>query len=273
MNSLFEYGDYKKFLTDVESRRKISERGFRSRISELLGCQNAYVSQVLNTNTHFSLEHALKISNFLKHNPSESKYFLTLVEIARAGTQELKDFFKEDLERMRSQALNLKERVPKAKNLDQEIQNIYYSSWHYPAVQILLTIPQFRNLKKIAEGLRITEEATKKILSFLLEAGLAIEQNGAFFSGLANIHLNNDSPHIRQHLTNWRIAAVSSLQTQTQQDLHYSTVSSLSAGAAQEVQLKLGRLIQDYVELVVPSRPEHLFNLNIDFYSVLRDQK
>ncbi len=42
MKNVFEFNDYKLYLVAVEESRKTYERGFRSKLAKVLGCQSGY---------------------------------------------------------------------------------------------------------------------------------------------------------------------------------------------------------------------------------------
>src|SRR4051812_19263358 len=107
MKSVFDFNNYKAFLQHLEDHRSAVRRGFRSRLAEALACQNAYISQVLNGSANFSPEQGLKIANFLGINAGETRFFLVLIEHARAGTRELRDFYQRDLDEMRDRFLDV----------------------------------------------------------------------------------------------------------------------------------------------------------------------
>ena len=67
-----------------------------------------------------------------------------------------------------------------------------------------------------------------------------------------------------------RIAAIQSLHQMENRDLHYSTISSLSKKDALRLRALLMKTIQDYVKIVQPSKEEAIYNLNIDFYELLK---
>lgn len=270
MVKVFEYTDYKLFLASIEEERASFQRGFRSRLAEVLGCQNAYISQILNTHANFSLEQAIKIAEFLQLNEFETRYFMLIVELARAGTSALKEYFSKDVEVLRAKHLSIKERVPNAKNLTLENQSQYYSSWLYPTVHMLITIPNYRTIPMIAAALRIEDQIVNEVVLFLISSGLVVEIKGQLMPGPTQIHLGKDSPHIRQHHSNWRIAAIQSLTSKSDSSVHYSTVSSLSYDDAEKLKSRLVRVIQEYVEVIQSSKEETLYNFNLDFYGLLK---
>lgn len=266
--SIYEFEDYKPYLKHIEQIRSHIQRGFRSRLAEEVGCQNAFVSQVLNTGAHFSLEQALKISKFLRLAEEETKYFLWIVEHARAATRELKAHFKNLLNESREKNLNISTRVRAEVALTSEDQSTYYSQWYFSAIHVLVTIPKFQNLQMIGEALGLSKVVVEKAVLFLVSCGLVIEKNGKLLPGPAQLHLEKNSPNIPKHHSNWRLEAIRSLQDQKSGDVHYSTVSSLSVEDMQTLQAKFVQDIQDYVEKVKHSREETLCCFNLDFFKL-----
>lgn len=270
MISVFDFKDYKLFLKAIESERAPVQRGFRSRLSEILNCQNAYISQILNTHSHFSLEQGFKISEFLKLSSPETKYFLLLIERARAGTKELAQYFLKDIESMRETHLNIKERVPEAKALSLEDRTTYYSNSIYSTIHIITTIPEFRTAESIATALKTPVGEVKEVILFLLSCGLLEEKKGQLIPGTTQIHLSQDSAHIRQHHTNWRLTSINHLSAKHDGSVRYSTVSSLSLDDAEKLKTRLVEVIQEYVKTVSPSKEETLYNFNLDFYKLIK---
>jgi len=96
--------------------------------------RSADVSQVLNDRYHFSLEQAEAATQFLGLSQDESRCFILLVEIQRAGTPSLKQYFLKQLAELRELHLMIKERIGVSSALTEHHQTIYYSFWHYAAV-------------------------------------------------------------------------------------------------------------------------------------------
>lgn len=270
MKSVFDFSDYKRYLGHIEEARKSYERGFRSKLAEFIRCKSGYISHVLNGHAHFSLEQTLRIAKFLNLTTSEQKYLLLLVEFARAGTEELKEHFELELKNMRETHLNIKERVGDSRTLSDKNQSIYYSSWHYIAIHVLVSLGGYDDAKTISDALKIPEELVGKILLFLIQNDIVIESKGKLKSGLTQVHLDRESPLIRQHHTNWRIAAIQSLMNDAKTDIHYSTVSTLSRTDAEKLRGEMVLLIEKYVATVAPSKEETIVGFNLDFYSLIK---
>jgi len=268
---VFSFLDYKAYLRHTEEIRKNFERGFRTKLAATIDCHSGFVSNVLNGSAHFSPEQITAIAKFLGLKAAEQKYLYTLLQFARAGTSELKSFIKNELETLQEEQLNIKRRVGNYKSLSESDQAIYYSSWHYTAIHLITMIPSYRTAPSIAAALQLPEAMTKKALFFLVQTGLLAEKkNGEFETGQVAIHLDRESPHIRQHHTNWRVAAIRSLADDQPTDLHYSTISTIAKSDADKLRAEMILMIENYVETVRPSKEEEMIAFNLDFYSLTK---
>lgn len=270
MKTIFDFENYKEYLTFFEVSRKNFEKGFRSRLADHIGCQSGYISHILNGNAQLSLEQTMKAAGFLNLDKRERKYFLLLVEYARAGTPDLKSHFKDELTRSREEFLNIKTRVGGSRELSEKEQSLYYSHWKYVAIHVLASLPEYNDVKSISFALGISEQSVSKILLFLIQTGIVKEEKGKLKSGLTKVHLNRESSLIRQHHTNWRIAAIQSLSDEIKSDIHYSTVSTLSFKDAEVLRSKMVKLIEDYVETIGPSHEEVMYCFNLDFFNLIK---
>lgn len=262
--TIFEYSDYKTFIRDLGEARP---RGFRKALAEAIPCQTAYVSQVLNGPAHFNWEQAEAAARYLELSKAELRYFLLLVEHNRAGTPSLKRVLDEQLQEMREHHLLLRERIGIAATLSAENQTRYYSSWHYAAVHMGVTIPTLRSRAAISKALRITPDALAPILDFLSSVGLITKQAEKYYPGTTLIHLGKDSPAIYQHHTNWRIQALVMMHADvTQRNVHYSTVVTMSAKDAQKIRELFTQAISNASVIIKASPEEQVFGINLDLF-------
>ncbi|MCM2277301.1 MAG: TIGR02147 family protein [Oligoflexia bacterium] len=267
--TIFDFTDYKSYLKHFEASNAQLQKGFRSRMAEQIGCQSAFVSQVLNGKANLSLEQALKLRPFLKLNSTERDYFLWMIEFGRAGTDELKTHFLSLMTELRERHLKILNRVTPERILTQEAQNTYYSQWYYAAIHILCTIPEFGTIESIARALRLTPATVRDAAVFLVKLGLLKETKGKLRPGSTQLHLDRSSLNIARHHTHWRLKAIQSLEAQKATDTHYSTVSSLSVADAEVLRGRLVALIEEYAKTVKPSREETLYCFNLDFFSLI----
>lgn len=264
---LFDYLDYKHYINDRIKQSPSKGRGIKLKMAEHLHCQSAFISQVLNGLPHFSLEQAVKLNKFFGHTHDESKFFILLLQISRAGTVELKDFFRRDVKEILAKRSDLKNRIDIKKSLRPMDQQVYYSSWHYAAVHMLLAIKEFQYPESIADRLHLERGKVIEILNFLVQTGLAKKVENNFEIGVTRIHLDNDSPQIQRHHTNWRMQAINSIDKNLKSDLHFSTVVSMNPTDLPALKEILIKAIEDSRKIIRDSKEEQLVCLCIDLFS------
>lgn len=269
MKSIYSFISYKIYLKAVEAARITVQRGFRTRMSEAIGCQNAFISQVLNGDAHLSLEQAIECARFLELDSNEEKFFLLLVQLARAGSKSLKEHFEAEVIRLREESLNIEKKVSVNLSLSEAAKTQYYSKWYYAAIHVLVSIDGFQTIDKISQALKLSRARVQNALLFLLESNLVEENNGIFKQGNAQLHLSKNAPQVFSHHQNWRLRAIEHLHSESyEQDVHYSTVSSLSHSDAAELRRRLLQTIEDYVQIVRPSKEETAYAFTLDFFKL-----
>jgi len=268
----FEFKDYKLYLKEVERRRPLKGRGFRADLARAAGCQTAYVSQVLNGRANFSLEQAHSVSKLLLHDREEDRFFILLVEYGRAGTQGLRAHFLEQMEELVQRQLNLKDRFKIKEVLSLEDQTTYYSEWAYAAIHIAVTISKLSTALALAEFFQLPLHKVEKILHFLLSTRLISQPRPHEFQiGTGRIHLGKDSPLISKHHANWRLQAMNSFERESERDLHFTSVVSVSQEDALQIKARFVKEIDAYNAIVKDSKEDTMYCLSLDFFSLRRD--
>lgn len=267
---LYDFSNYKPYL-EYRVGFKNQRRGLKSELAVFLRCQPTYISQVLHGKAHFSLEQADLLNQFFGHSKEEAQYFLLLVQKDRAGTSSLQHHFEEQLEAILKKRMNLTERLGKKAELPKEDQSQYYSSWHFAAIHIALTIPDLQTNKALSEYFRLPIKKVNAVLEFLVKTGLAKSTgDGQFQAGATMIRLGNDSPNILKHHNNWRQMAVDSLDREELGDLHYSSVVSLSRRDALKIKDRILDWLKKDLEIIKESKEENLYSYCIDFFHLKR---
>ena len=269
--SLFDFQHYKEYLLHWISAQP-SGGGERSRLAEALKCQLAYVSQVLSGNAHFSLEQAEVLNILFDHTEDEAEYFLLLVQSDRAGSVALRTRLAKKIKKIADERLILRNRLQFEKVLKNEDQMTYYSAWYYAAIHVALAIPGLETKEALSKVFHLSPSKISKVLEFLITRGLVKEKNGIFSPGDIRMHLSNDSPMISKHHTNWRMKAIQSLEEEGANELHYSSVITISETDTQLVRETLIKAIERVREVVRPSKDELLYCYSVDLFSVLNER-
>ena len=267
--NIFEYDSYKKYLTDFIKSRPSKGHGFRTEIANAMNCRAAFVSQVLNSEAHFSLEQAEAVNSLLGHTMEESDYFLLIVQFERAGSHGLKIRLKKQIDRSIEKRQVLKERVDIKQTLTIQDQATYYSHWYYATIHMLVTIEKFQTKESIADYTRLPLEKVSTVLEFFIHTGLVKFENGKYKPGLSRLFLGADSPLIAKHHTNWRLQALQSLDRDLNSDLHFSGIVSLASQDISKTKEELIRGLESARTIVRESpREEEIYCIGIDFFKV-----
>ena len=266
MKSLYHYNFYKDYMEDVFPP-KGKGRGGRAQLARFLGCQTGFVSQVINHDSHFSLEHAYNVSRFLGHSEEEARYFVLLVQKDRAGSRELENFFWEQVKKTQTEHLEPSKKVKTSTEPSQSTLNVYYSHWLYAAVHILATIPAYQTLESLSQKLSLSPQYLRSYIDFLVENALIKQTNQTYVSEPVRLHLPKGSRLLSRHHTNWRLQAIQSLDRSQPSDIHYSAVLAFAKKDEKAVRRILLEALENIEKVISPSKEEDLYILNFDFYN------
>jgi uncharacterized protein (TIGR02147 family) len=264
--SIYEFESYQKYLVARLDHEK--ERGIRSRLARHLSCQTSFISQVLTERSHLSLEHAIRVCDFLKLSSEESRYFMFLVQMEKSGSSELHRFFEAHLKEMKSKRELVRERIKVRGTLKPEDQAIYYSNWWYGAIHVLVAFDEIKTTKDVSQRLHLSPEVVERTLDFLLSRGLVVENVNGYGIGAQRIHLGRDSPLIARHHANWRIKAVEAQERPRKENLHYSSLIGISRNDALRIRNMLLDVLQNVEGIIVESKEEAPYVMLLDLFEL-----
>ncbi|MGE3263337.1 MAG: TIGR02147 family protein [Bacteriovoracia bacterium] len=269
MRTLYSFTNYKDYLNAKLDELDDGGRGARAQMSRSIGCQTAYTARVLRGDAHFSLEQAEAINDFLGHPEEQGHYFLLLVQHTKAGSPKLRARFQKMIQQVQDGQSLLKNRLGTKENLDERDRIMFYSSWIYPAIHALISIPGHETPEKIAHRLKLGTKQAVSGVEFLLETGLVERsKNGALSVGKRQTHLGADSPLIAKYHTSWRVQALRAIEEDPQQGLHYSSVVSISRLDFESLKEEFIDSIRRAKEVIRKSPEEELCGLSLDFYKI-----
>lgn len=264
-NNIYLYTDYKKY---IESQIQASRRtkGYRLSLSTAAGCQPSFLSKVLNGPTHLTPEHGAGMARFWNLNSSESEYFLQLVAHSRAGTPILREMVQRRMQRIKREQDEIERDLKLPPITSGEAEAFYYSSWEVAAIHVLVSIPQFRTIERIAARLLLGSEAVKEILDRLLTFGLVEKKGDKWLAGPSQIHAPKGSGFSTLHMLHWRQRAVGKILNNGKSSYHYSSLHSLSEADAELILQEIVSLIRRTTDRVKDSKEEKLVCLNVDYF-------
>lgn len=237
-----------------------------------MGMTSAQISHVMRGDRDFTMEQAFKCSQVLGLIASEKEYFLEMVALARAGSHELREHSREKLIKLKNLGLQLKNQVPKNRELSDSEKALFYSSWHFSAVRLLCSIRPFQ-VEEIVERLRIGKVRVIEILGFLQEAGLCISTEQGYIMGQQTTFVPRTSPFVHKHHTNWRLKGLEQSELNLDSNLFFTSPISLSPSDFERIKILLTNLIKEFSSIVRESQSEELACLNLDFFKLSTEEK
>lgn len=266
--SLFNYDEYKPYFRDLIQSKGSAGRGEYRRMAETLGVHPTMISQILSGDKDFTAEQIVTLAKHYGLGKTETKYLILLVEIARAGSVELKKQLLEMKEELQKKSLKLSNRIQASQGLTDQQNAIFYSSWIYSAVQIATSLERPIDFDFLSKRFHLSPERLGEILGFLKEAGLITEQNGVFKPGVQNTHIPKGSPFSMKHHANWRIKAIEKSEGLSDEELMYSVNVSLSPEDFKRLREQMVDFIQKFLKTVHASPAEDIAQFNLDFFWV-----
>lgn len=268
MESLFNFKSYRAFLNERLKNMPKRGHGQLRKLAEFLGVHTTLISQIFNGNKDFTFEQTALTAEFFGLTELESEYFLLLVQLERAGNQNLKNILNKQIEHIKKRAGELVNRVPVKAALTEEQRAIFYSDWTYTTIGQLVAIKGLNTIDAIAEYLDMPRTQVAKVLEFLVESGLCLQENGKYKIGPTRTHVESTSPWVRIHHINWRQKAIEQINREYPTKLHYTCPVTLSKTDSAKIREMIIKFIESVNAVVDPSESQELHCINIDWFHV-----
>lgn len=267
---VFEFDDYKLFIRHFLSSQPKNGRGLIKAIGEHLGIDPSQVSQILSGSKDFTEEQAILIARFMGLNEFEIDYFIHLVKVERAGSHVLKEFYKKKRDKLKTESLNLSQRVDQDRILTDLEKAVFYSSHLYSAVRLSCSIGEGQTIADVASRFQIPRERASEILNFLVATNLCKEENGKIKLGTQHTHIERGSPFLPRHHHNWRVKALEKSDSMSDEELQFTGPVSLSQSDFRAIRERLVDVISSSLKTVKKSEPEDVAVMLIDWFWLKR---
>src|SRR5262245_25703835 len=129
MLSIYNYKDFRKFVKDVFHGMPRQGYGQSHRLAKHLNVHTTLISQILGGRKSFSLEQAHEVAEYLGLNELETDYFVTLIQLEKAGTKPLRAYFEKKLAGVKGRASELVNRLKSERGMSEEMRAVFYSHW------------------------------------------------------------------------------------------------------------------------------------------------
>lgn len=235
--SIFDFNDYKLYLNVKINSLSVNGRGVKKRIAEHLSCQSTYISQVFKGKKHFTLEQAIKLNTFLDHSEVEGKLFLLLVQQARSGSNELREFFVEQISDFKQKH---KDSSSESNLLvGQQNYDLCFESWYHSVIYAILNFDDCKTVNGISKRLGFDEKIVSIILNEFIEAKLVSIVDGQYEKMTEKVNVGEKN--IQKFHNFWRGYALKNPEEGFENDYKRTLVLTLS----DEDDVKVREVIKD----------------------------
>lgn len=264
--NIYNFTNYHAFLNSFLKSLPKQGHGKLRQWAYALDVSTTLLSQIMKGKKSLSLELADALAQEMGLSKNETEYFFLLVQLERAGTVRLKNYFKQKVSEAQEASRQLKNRIQNVQGLSNEIKAQYYSSWAYSGVRNLLPCREIKTLDEVSERLKLPRAFVSEIAQFLLQAGLIIENGKRWDSGVNSTYLPPDSALISKHHQNWRMRAMQKMDIPLSEDLFYTSPMSLSEDMSRKLRKYLVDVIEEFHSKADPTPSEGVRCLNIDWF-------
>lgn len=264
--SIYQFDDYKTYFNDWVGNQPRKGFGEYRRVALSLNVSTTMVSQVFKGEKHLSLELAADLCDYLRLDEEETDFFLLLVELNRAGSHKLQQRFRRQVKARQEKAKKLENRIKNASVLSDEAKSMFYSSWEYSGIRMLIDVPGWSDPELIAQRLHLPRNHVQRVLEFLLQHQLIAKEKNHYKIGPARTHLATSSPlSLRSH-QNWRLRALQQMSRSGDDAFFYSGPMTLSEEVAAWIRQELPTFVEKLNGKIIPSPSETIRCLNIDWF-------
>lgn len=266
MITIWNYSNYKVYLKAVINH-KDAPKGMVRRLAEAAGCLPSYISQAINSKVQITPEHAHGIAQHLNLNTLETEYWMTLVELGRAGNLKYKNFLEAKRQKLESQNQQISERIQRASKDVSTFGNFYYSHWAVGAIHVITATDDYQTVNAISVRLNLEPEFVLKTLLQLKDLGF-VTQSGErwIYSQTNQVHVPHDSPYVLYHHRNWRSKAVDDAQKLSSDVVHFTGAYTIAREDFGKIKELLLEYIQKINQVAGPSKAEDLIAITCDVF-------
>jgi uncharacterized protein (TIGR02147 family) len=172
MPNIFNYQDYRKYLSDYYEERKAASPSFSyQNFARKAGFSSkSYIFNVIKGKKTLSRTSVVRMCQAIGLNKTESEFFENLVYFNQAVNFTERNFYFEKLNVIRP----MNTEASRARDLRQD-QYEFYSQWHHAIIRSLIDLfPSINDPKRLAKMVHppITPKQAKKSIELLLRLGL-----------------------------------------------------------------------------------------------------
>lgn len=265
MLNIFEYTDFRKYLTDYYEDRKKENPRFSYRLLTLKsGLNSGNFAKMLKGERNLTIESAIQLARVLKLSKRERDYFQTMILFCQSKTHEDKRQYFEELLTFKESAVCILD----SKNY------LFYEKWYYTAVREALAFFPLseNNFAVLGKNIipSISEKQVAEAIDLLLNLNLIEkDQNGLYRRTNMLLSTGNDirSITLNNFVINTMRLAEQAINTGLKETNLSSVSFSISDKVFSEVQEEIRTCRRRIMEIAQNcNSPNRVFQLNVQLF-------
>lgn len=270
MSSIFDYLDYREFLSFELKVRKQSQMGFsQAKLAANAGIRNTYLTNVLKGRGNFNSDQIASIARHLNLSKDESDYLMLLKEFDQSIDADRKKNLLSEINKRRDSARATESYITaKVRRDEHELIMKYYSDPAIKLTHVLLKIPRYAaRPKQIATDLRLSQKHLETIFAVLEELEIVRFGKEGVEVLQSNFHLPKDSPMLMAHQGLMRTRSAYRMQETTPEKRYsFSVTFTGTEKTRAEIQAKFLDFLKDIEGTVKGAPSEEAYQINFDLF-------
>jgi uncharacterized protein (TIGR02147 family) len=278
MVNVFDYSDFRKYLSDYYEEKKKSNPLYSYQIiANKAGIKNkGFIYNIIKGKKALLKSNILKISQALGHSRSESEYFETLIAFNQATDNTSRKVFFEKMNTMKNSG-----KTTSAAQVLRKDQYEFYSNWYHVMVRLIIHLYEFNgDYKWLAKMIDppITVAQARHSVQLLEKLGL-IKKNddGVYTISELNLTTGKDIMNIafqNFHMTCNDLAK----RAYTEFPLDARNMTGLTLGISMESYKKICEEIQHFQTKIIEitnadKEADRIYQLSFNFFPTSKSSK
>lgn len=268
--SIFDYVDYRFFLTDYIDQRKVLSRGFSLRsFAQNAGVAASLLNDILSMRQNLTIQAMHKYATAMELGAKEVAYFEALVGFNNAANNQEKNRFFGEMVHLRGRSA--------VKFIDRQ-QYEYFSEWYHAVVRELITHGGMGcDAEKISQCIDpvVSPAKVRKSIALLQELGLIYEVDGVWHASdkVLSSEYQIQSVALKNYHTGMLERAAESLDKHTSDEREFQGLT-LSVSKATFMQMKNRiRSFSDELLAMAASevmKPDEVYQINLQMFPLTK---
>ncbi len=269
MKNVFEYLDYRSYLSDYYTFRKSERETFSLRfLGSKIGIDASYLSKVFKGDRHIAEKSLDKLCSYINFSVDEVRYFKILFLFNKSKKEEQKGIYFEKLLALR----------PRRQTNIEQSQYRYFSEWYHSALRLVLEYYPFHiddSYQALGEQLSpsITASQAKESISLLLKLEL-IRSSSAGRLLLSDTAISTGESWHSLAITNYQKKVIElSSESIARHPQDERDISTVTMNITQKEFKMVQRMIKEFRSSVIDyvnqaEEPDQTFQLNVQMIPI-----